>query len=778
MLVLRYLCFLGCFVFQPALSSTEAGVTCNKQWCNDFFGDCLAGTETQPCSCEKGVPRVIDKPSHISAFSPRFFQFTCCTEGDLYNFSSPARFTFDRDVCGNYSSTHMMVSCVLAVMAFAMGAVFWVGGRLCYWYVDRPAKTTAEDEDVDNPTNVLDGSRLHNIISAHRWCVTRTDLEQFRRLVRRAVLDGRIKPTETDMFDPTENVIGPCVYSVTDQYIKPVTARAGNPSWALMLHPDGLACDLFITHSWQEGIYELIDKVMYSWPAGKSHAYICFLSNPQNLDIAHLVSSPTDSPFAHALRSATDMMVVPNRKGSIYSRVWCVYEAHLAYTLDKQIFCAASPVHNFWPRVVSRLGECFVGLSIGAACCIILVFCAFDHLVVPFRNLCILAMFVTKIRYNMMRKTPSCTACRRSCCVVVLFAGISLGVVLQMDLMHLVNWAGALLLCAFGLCMEADRLWAVIAVREKVSLCLGYTGHVRDARCSVNEDGQRIRAELLEGSQELAVDQSVECLIRTGLSTRHLRDTAQRVGKLGNVTNWYFASIVMHAGVVWVWFPAHSLWANVCILDNGISAYICILQGLIWSVLFTFVLSKDRKAFAVMSLDTLLICLALRAVNTCAFLFTMSLVVGPFVMVLTLAGPANVARMPLAGPAMVRFFIGDWDLRNPCARHQPFSEELQNSQHELAEMYGKLEQDLVRDSRSSLSSRPSDLARSFSRPSGLAGSTLSSRPPDYEGARPTNRMSRAGTLPSCEGDSSTSRQSYVGTLSSQRGELAVRVAEV
>ncbi len=37
---------------------------------------------------------------------------------------------------------------------------------------------------------------------------------------------------------------GPSIYTVNDQYIKPVTAEAGKMSWALMMHPLGLDCDL------------------------------------------------------------------------------------------------------------------------------------------------------------------------------------------------------------------------------------------------------------------------------------------------------------------------------------------------------------------------------------------------------------------------------------------------------------------------------------------------------------------------------------------------------
>lgn len=43
-----------------------------------------------------------------------------------------------------------------------------------------------------------------------------------------------------------ETDYGPSIYTVTDQYIKPVTAAAGKMSWALMMHPSGLDCHLLL----------------------------------------------------------------------------------------------------------------------------------------------------------------------------------------------------------------------------------------------------------------------------------------------------------------------------------------------------------------------------------------------------------------------------------------------------------------------------------------------------------------------------------------------------
>lgn len=38
-----------------------------------------------------------------------------------------------------------------------------------------------------------------------------------------------------DPFDPKDYTFGPSMYTVTEQYIKPVTAAAGNVSWASQL---------------------------------------------------------------------------------------------------------------------------------------------------------------------------------------------------------------------------------------------------------------------------------------------------------------------------------------------------------------------------------------------------------------------------------------------------------------------------------------------------------------------------------------------------------------
>ena len=122
---------------------------------------------------------------------------------------------------------------------------------------------------------------LHQSVPADRWCVTYLDLIFLRQEVKTALGCGQIRP-EPDVSE----AYGPSIYTVTDQYIKPVTRQAGKMSWALMRNPDGLECDLFISHAWQEGVFEFLSKVRRSWPRGVKTAWCCMLANPQNLDIS------------------------------------------------------------------------------------------------------------------------------------------------------------------------------------------------------------------------------------------------------------------------------------------------------------------------------------------------------------------------------------------------------------------------------------------------------------------------------------------------------------
>lgn len=155
------------------------------------------------------------------------------------------------------------------------------------------------------------------------WCVTRQDLRELKRAVMQA-WDEIPNPPKGEKFhnkDHYNTTIGPTVHQVVKYFLKK-QVQPGE-SWALKLHPQGLKCDVFATHCWNEGIFEFIDKALQVFPFRAKNMYICFLANPQDdfflkqvLDV-----EPSQSPFARALRSADYFVVIPNRHTVIYTRL-------------------------------------------------------------------------------------------------------------------------------------------------------------------------------------------------------------------------------------------------------------------------------------------------------------------------------------------------------------------------------------------------------------------------------------------------------------------------
>ena len=192
----------------------------------------------------------------------RGYKFTCCPGDSNDGYTS----------CGEDGYVS-----ILPVLLLILGIVGVAASTLTIRYTKGLEALRSEDLSIaEGKMLQSDGASLHRTVEKHRWCVTLEDLRQFRRLIRHAVANGVIKPTDQDPFDISDSRIGPSMYTVNMQYIKPVTALAGNPSWALMLHPEGLECDLFITHGWAEGVFEFVDQIINSWPFGAKAAYVCF----------------------------------------------------------------------------------------------------------------------------------------------------------------------------------------------------------------------------------------------------------------------------------------------------------------------------------------------------------------------------------------------------------------------------------------------------------------------------------------------------------------------
>lgn len=580
-------------------------------------------------------------------------------------------------------------------------------------------------------TSVLDlvqpirgnGAELHRSILAKKWCVTRADLQQFRQIVMVAVASKKITPTDLDRFSLEDNEIGPCVHTMCHQLIKPLTAEVGGMSWALMLHPDGLECDLFVTHGWAEGIYEFLDKVLNSWPQGAQHAYCCMLSNPQNLDISDLIASPGESPFAKALECSSHMLVVPNRAGSIYSRIWCAYEAFLGYKQEKIIFMATPPIQQQKQKV---LGILFVSAATFVIVTMTFVLASFpvgiggsSDLDLPI-NVCLAAammalLVAATVKPGLLTRTSVFLA---AICGAIYAAGAFYRATLGKDddyytSYYLVDWLLGCGLSASAAAAEFDRLHRLQGLEQAKQLRNGYSGSLKDAQASVEADRHAIMGELSTSGLEKDVDEAIQVLLESGMSTPTLRKASSRVGRLQEAGR-FSVSMVVLAWTAMMYIPMKHItdmvedsryshaqgWCSAEIrienlwncenfedtsrdwcssLDSEGNEPDCInpwqkpglyfavlgaLEALIWLIVFAKT-KKDSRSFAARVSSRIMLVIGLIIMWPVDVLFDIDvsdnpMVIGmyfpmyPAVICLMIAGPGRACNLPVIGPLIVR----------------------------------------------------------------------------------------------------------------------------
>ena len=342
--------------------------------------------------------------------------------------------------------------------------------------------------------------------------------------MQRAIKCGEIQPPADgrDNFHDWPEY-GPNIYTVNEQYIKPVTDRAGKMSWALMRNRDGLDCDLFISHAWQEGVFEFLAKVRHSWPTGLQHAWCCMLANPQNLNIAAFLASPRHSPFAVALAVSQVVLVVPNRHKSVYSRLWCAYEAYLAQEDGKTILIAKGSHFNAHLHLFLRMAiAAILGASLGTGLslmnvrsnlevpalaglgCVVSLSIEDDTLRLVLNFICQVLMWVQMTHW------------------VPYFHSDLDGV--SKDVMRITRKA-YWVLASLALCMmDFDRIHAKSTMSEAEELRRGYKG-IEQAECSQDSDAVNIRSEIAD--QLEAAENAIDVLLTAGMSTPTLRDIAR-----------------------------------------------------------------------------------------------------------------------------------------------------------------------------------------------------------------------------------------------------------
>eukprot|EP00438_Fugacium_kawagutii_P022950 Skav226787 [mRNA] locus=scaffold8:351188:352309:- [translate_table: standard] len=168
-------------------------------------------------------------------------------------------------------------------------------------------------------------------------------IDDFLAVVTEKWLRGDLHNTSnysTTKFD--DALIGPNMYQVCEQVIKLMTADSSlivpGVSWALKESLVGEVATHFVSHAWAEGAFEFHRLLQQAWRNSgfpqDAGAYICFLSNPQNLDIGAMLSTIETSPFHIALQnmSSSDgkVIMLATENAAIHTRLWCVFEAHSA----------------------------------------------------------------------------------------------------------------------------------------------------------------------------------------------------------------------------------------------------------------------------------------------------------------------------------------------------------------------------------------------------------------------------------------------------------------
>jgi hypothetical protein len=243
---------------------------------------------------------------------------------------------------------------------------------------------------------------------------------------------------------------------------------------------------------------------------------------------------------------------------------------------------------------------------------------------------------------------------------------------------HVTPWLFFVAVTLTPIALEADRLWASAAAVTTQQLQNGFTGHLRDAKCSVPADGARIREELASrhkgendnGTDHLRlVDKNVGDIIRMGMITTRLRKAEELAGPLGDVSIWGLGPASI--GLLYLAVTAKQIEGGWCGGQTSLEIWFVLLQGLCWTV----VLARsppDCVAFATGSLTFLLVPNILGIVeygltkNFCATNYFTAVSVGPMIVMLSIAGPARVAQVPAFGPVLVRAIFGFklWVQRN------------------------------------------------------------------------------------------------------------------
>eukprot|EP00434_Breviolum_minutum_P007216 symbB.v1.2.006369.t1/scaffold371.1/size308833/16 len=236
-----------------------------------------------------------------------------------------------------------------------------------------------------------------------------------------------------------------------------------------------------------------------------------------------MLQSPSSSPFALALNAANVVLVVPNRHKSVYTRLWCAYEAYLSQEAGKPILIARTSTQA---RLMASMK--YMSSSAALGCVLGLLARLYDwHSNRYVWMLALPAMLGTTIMDNKSRMIMHCF-CEMYCWMELSdIYGFPTGHVWGFpDEMHtFVHTWFWVMVASFFCLLEVDRNEGRCNIREAEQLRDGYQGSIQYAECSQSTDAQNIMSEI--GRRALNdVDFAIDVLLTAGMSTPALRKIA------------------------------------------------------------------------------------------------------------------------------------------------------------------------------------------------------------------------------------------------------------
>jgi len=126
---------------------------------------------------------------------------------------------------------------------------------------------------------------------------------------------------------------------VCAEIVKPTCERT-KKSCALYKNENGLPCQAFVTHAWDEPFGEFVDSIekVHQANPDKPNLWICTFALLQDeCAVKQELDTPLEeTPFVSALKDASEFVVVRNSKTDICSRLWCVCE--LMYAIKYRLY--------------------------------------------------------------------------------------------------------------------------------------------------------------------------------------------------------------------------------------------------------------------------------------------------------------------------------------------------------------------------------------------------------------------------------------------------------